>query len=75
LAFGSFEGYVRVAPEHLLSAGEDEGAYRHIRGAIRATDPVEKSPTADAVRPIIHIASVVNAITRRLVPEGAPKES
>jgi chemotaxis signal transduction protein len=67
LAFDQFEAHLRVPRADLISetSEREELRRRHLRGAVR---------TAETIRPLIHIASVVAAVKRRLPLEGAPKE-
>jgi len=67
LAFDLFEAQLRVPPADVfLETPERDGPReRHVRGAAR---------TAGVVRPLIHIASVIEALTKRVRSEGAPKE-
>lgn len=65
LAFELLEGHVRVDPTQvsLASQAAADAAHPFIRGAVRA---------AGVVRPLVHVASVVEALTRRA--GGAPKD-
>ena len=66
LAFDLFEAHLRVPGEDVFSeTPEHKGArQRHVRGAVR---------TADVVRPLIHVASIIEALTKRVRPEGRPE--
>jgi chemotaxis signal transduction protein len=65
LAFDLFEYHLRTASGN-VSSGEDGGAAApHVRGAVRA---------ADGVRPLIHVASLVEKITRHSSPDMPRKE-
>jgi chemotaxis signal transduction protein len=64
LAFDLFEVQLRVARDN-VSAEDGEQTRRHVRGAVRA---------GHVVRPLIHIASVLEAIARRVHSDGPPKE-
>lgn len=63
LAFDLFEAHLRVPAEDVFSeTPEHKGTrQRHVRGAVR---------TADVVRPLIHVASIIEALTKRVRPEG-----
>jgi len=64
LALDLFEAHLRVPRDSQSPPADDDTGRKHIRGAI----------DTDIVRPIIHIASVLEAITGRVLSEGAPKE-
>ncbi len=53
LAFDAFEGHLRVPREQIASDG---GRGAHLRGVLR---------TADSVRPIVDLVSVLDAVERR----------
>jgi chemotaxis signal transduction protein len=63
LVFDLFERHVRVAPSALAS--DDSNARRHVRQIVR---------TADGVRPVIHLPSVLEEITARAQSVVRPKE-
>jgi chemotaxis signal transduction protein len=64
LAFETFEGHVRL-PRDRVTSDAGSSVRRHLRGALHA----------DAVRPIIDVASLLEAIARRARPEPAPGET
>jgi hypothetical protein len=47
-------------------AGAGDPVRQHVRGAVRSVN--------DVVRPIIHMASVLEAIARRAASDSPPKE-
>lgn len=59
LAFDQFEGHLRLPREHIAPADLRDSAPPHVREVARAPD---------LVRPIVSIASVVEAIKRRVRP-------
>lgn len=63
LAFDLFETHLRVPAKDVFSETPEHRGTRqnHVRGAVR---------TADAVRPLIHVASILEALTKRVRPEG-----
>jgi purine-binding chemotaxis protein CheW len=65
LAFDLFEAHLRAVGESTLSLDSEERAPRHLRGVIRTTE---------VARPLIHIASVIEAISRQVSKESPPKE-
>jgi len=64
LAFDLFEAYLRT-PSDEVPAPEPGAARLHVRGVVRA---------GDAVRPLIHVASVLEAIGARAFGNRSPKE-
>jgi purine-binding chemotaxis protein CheW len=65
LAFDLFEAHLRAVGESTLSLDAEEHATRHLRGVIRTTE---------VARPLIHIASVIEATSRQVLKDGPPKE-
>jgi chemotaxis signal transduction protein len=67
LAFDLFEAQLRVPRADVFSETPELERLRprHVRGAVR---------TADVVRPLIHIASVIETVTRRVCSVSASKE-
>lgn len=65
LAFDRFEAHIRATAENISSTEDGEEASPYVRGVVR---------TADGVRPLIHIASLIEAIARRAQPDKPPKE-
>ena len=66
LGFNRFEAYARVAEDGVHDAGAGDPARQHVRGAVRSVN--------DVVRPIIHMASVLEAIARQAASDSPPKE-
>jgi chemotaxis signal transduction protein len=67
-AFDGFEALLLVPPEHVVSAvdGEKPDATRaHLRGAVRA---------GEALRPIVHLPSVLDDIQKRVEASQLTKE-
>ncbi|MGH8471139.1 MAG: chemotaxis protein CheW [Gammaproteobacteria bacterium] len=65
LAFDLFEAHMRTPAENISSTENGGASSLHVRGVVR---------TADGVRPLIHTASLIEAITRRARPDKPPKE-
>jgi chemotaxis signal transduction protein len=63
LAFDSFEAHLRVPREDVFSEAVPHMGARpgQVRGGVR---------TAELTRPLIHIASIIEALTQRGSPEG-----
>lgn len=83
LAFDRFEGHARVHRDRVHEPGASDPARQHLRGAVRTVDAAastqrrpqgEELPAGDVVRPIIHMASVLEAISRGASPDGPAKE-
>jgi len=62
----SSEAHVRVAEESISSEDNEKSARHHVRGAVRAEQ---------ALRPIIHIASILDAIARLADADGRRRKS
>jgi len=56
LAFGDFEGYLKVSSSQIFVDSRNHAMREHVRDAVR---------TADVVREIVNIPSVVETIKRR----------
>jgi purine-binding chemotaxis protein CheW len=65
LAFEAFEGQLRVAPDAILPRQSHARSLSYAREFIRAQD---------AVRPVLHLSSVLDAIAATERPEITPKE-
>ncbi|HEY3593938.1 MAG TPA: hypothetical protein VGL13_08690, partial [Polyangiaceae bacterium] len=65
LAFDAFEAHVRVSRDITLGEDQGESTRHHVRGAVRAHH---------ALRPLIQLASVLEAIARRVLADTSPKE-
>ena len=65
LAFERFEAQLRVSPDDISSDDKENGARHHLRGAVRIHN---------VLRPIIHVASILEAIARRAHADGLPQE-
>jgi chemotaxis signal transduction protein len=65
LAFEEFEAHVRVTEDGMSSVDKGKGARHHVRGAVRAHN---------ALRPLIHIASILEAIAARVQADAPSKE-
>jgi purine-binding chemotaxis protein CheW len=82
LAFDRFEAYARAPRDGVHEPGASDPARQHVRGAVQTDDAATRlrnpksgeSPTGDIARPIIHIASILEAIARLASPDSAPKE-
>jgi len=61
LAFDQFEGHTRVARTAIAEEGGGESQRHHVREVVR---------TANLVRPIIHLPSILEAIRKR-APQGS----
>ncbi|MDO9015978.1 MAG: chemotaxis protein CheW [Deltaproteobacteria bacterium] len=61
LAFERFEAHALVGPEHLVAAPPGARAGALVRGGVIV---------GGALRPLVHVASVVDAIGRRARPPG-----
>lgn len=68
LAFDGFEGQLVVSNEQIVAAGpaSTHASSRHVREAVRA---------ADKTFPIIHVASIMEAIQARAAAIPQPKEN
>jgi purine-binding chemotaxis protein CheW len=64
VAFPTFDGYVRAARQDFAREEGAESARRHVREVVRM---------GNAVRPVINLASVIEAITRRVRVVGPSK--
>jgi len=64
LGFDGFDGHLRLPRGALVPQEIAAPARRHVREVVR---------TGDRVRPVVHLASVLEAIYRR-APAGAPDE-
>jgi chemotaxis signal transduction protein len=62
-AFDLFEAQMRLEPGNISSPGGEEHTRRHVRGAVHADH---------VVRPLIDIASLLEAIARRAHSDGPP---
>ncbi len=65
LAFGAFEQHLRLPRALIVQDQGTEHARRHIRAVLRA---------ADSARPIVDLASVLQAVRQRARPGTAQKE-
>jgi hypothetical protein len=65
LAFDGFDGYVSVPPEAIVPVPRAEAGERHVREIARV---------AALARPLVSLASVLDAIRNRTVREGLKKE-
>lgn len=65
LAFDLFEAHIRATARNISSTEDGGSASEYVRGVVR---------TADGVRPLIHTASLIEAITRRSRSDRPPKE-
>lgn len=66
LAFEQFEAHVRVPEENVSPEDREKTARLHVRGVVRAHH---------VLRPLIHVASIFEAIARRAHADGPPKEA
>ena len=74
LAFDLFEAHARLAPDDVHAAGNDDAAGGHFRGVARMGRDTNGAAGAGVLRPIIHIASVLEAIARQMPFDNVPKE-
>lgn len=65
LAVEQFEAHARVPRENMFSADQEKNARHHVRGAVRIDQ---------LLHPLIHVASVLEAIAERVNAEGPRKE-
>jgi chemotaxis signal transduction protein len=65
LAFSDFEGYLKVPSAQIYKAGQNHAIREHVRDLVR---------TADVVRAIVNIPSVVETIKRRCGEGRVSKE-
>ena len=65
LAFERFEAQLRVSPDDISPDDKENGARHHLRGAVRVDQ---------VLRPLIHVASILEAIARRAHADGLPQE-
>jgi chemotaxis signal transduction protein len=71
LGFDRFEAYARVPEDRVHDAGAGDPVRQHVRGAVQSVDDSAKTYV---VRPIIHMASVLEAIARRAASDSPLKE-
>jgi chemotaxis signal transduction protein len=65
LAFDHFEAHIQTLAANVGSTDGEEASTQFVRGVVRA---------ADGVIPLIHMASLIEAITRRAQPGKPPRE-
>jgi chemotaxis signal transduction protein len=64
-AFDLFEAHLRAEAQEISSSNDGDATSQYVRGVVR---------TAEGVRPLVQIASLKEAITRRADSDKPPKE-